>query len=111
MGTSLLIKETESFAIETFRRAKDLHRLKETHVAFSGAPRKHPSDPYRVILITDPFSRNTSYYEFKIDDISFVEELPSLVNLDEEIIPIMRIWVAKGRIALRCTPFIVDDTI
>lgn len=107
---SSLIKRTETFAVEAFRRTKDSRNLKQSHVAFSGAPRKHPTDPYRVILVVDPFSRSAFYYEFKTEDIAFVEELPSLINMEEEVIPIMRIWVKKQSIGLRCTPFIVADT-
>jgi len=110
MTTSLLIKETVTLEIEAFKRPKHIERLKETHVAFSGAPRKHWYDPTKVILVADPFSRATFYYEFRIDDIAFVQELPSLVSLENEVIPIVRVWVKKRSIAVRCTPFIVDET-
>jgi hypothetical protein len=111
MDDSVLIKETENFEITKFKRPKDVQHLRETHVAFSGWPRKHPHDPFRVILVADPFSSNTFYYEFNIDDISFVEEMPNLINLDEKVIPIVRIWVRKRSFALRCTPFVVEDTL
>ena len=110
MNTSLLIKKTESLAVEKFKRPKDIQRLKKTHIAYSGAPRKHPHDPYRILLVVDPFSRNTFYYEFKMDDIAFVEELPSIVNLDDDIIPVMRLWIRKGSVGMRCTPFVVEET-
>ncbi len=107
--TSLLIKETETLEIEAFKRPKDTKSLKNTHVAFSGSPRKHPYDPYKVILMADPFNRNAFYYEFRIEDVSYVEELPSLVNVDEEVIPVVRIWIKKSSVGLRCTPFWVED--
>ncbi len=107
---SLLIKRTETFAIEAFKQAKDTRKLQQSHIAFTGAPRKHPTDPYRVILVVDPFSHSAFYYEFKIEDIDFVEQLPSLVNMEEDVIPIMRIWVKKQSVGLRCTPFMVADT-
>ncbi|MCF6248355.1 MAG: hypothetical protein L3J69_13500 [Desulfobacula sp.] len=39
---------------------------KKNHVPFSGSPRKHPYEQTRVILIADPFSENTFFYEFNI---------------------------------------------
>jgi hypothetical protein len=111
MSSNLLIKETTRLEIEAFKRPKDIGVLKRTHVAFSGAPRKHWYDPSKVILIADPFSRATYYYEFRIEDIDFVQEQPNIVNPENEIIPMVRIWVKKRSIAVRCTPFIVDETI
>ena len=43
------------------------------------------------------------------DDIAFVEELPNMVTVDEEVIPIVRLWVRKGSIAIRSIPFWVED--
>lgn len=111
MTTSLLIKDTVLMEIEAFNRPKDLRRLNENHVAYSGSPRHHWDDPSKVILIADPFSHNTFYYEFRIEDIACVQELPTLVNPNEDVIPMVRVWVKKKSIALRCTPFIVEDTI
>lgn len=111
MTTSLLIKDTVHMEIETFKRPKDIRRLKESHVAFSGSPRQHWNDPAKVILVADPYSRNTFYYEFRIDDIACVQELPNLVSPHEEVIPMMRVWVKKRSLALRCTPFIVEETL
>lgn len=110
MTTSLLIKETVKLEIEAFKRPKEIERLKATHSSFSGAPRKHWYDPFKVILVCDPFSRATFYYEFRVDDIAFVQELPNLVSPDEEVIPMVRVWVKKRSIAVRCTPFIVGET-
>ena len=100
----------EKFEIQAYRRPRNLKTLRETHIAFSGSPRKHPFDDAKVVLITDPLSMNTFYYEFKTDDISFVEELPNIVNPDGDSIVLVRIWVKKQSIAVRCTPFIVEDT-
>jgi inorganic pyrophosphatase len=110
MTTSLLIKETVTLEIEAFKRPKSIEGLKAGHVAFSGAPRKHWYDPTKVILVADPFSRATFYYEFRIGDIAFVQELPNLVTPEDEVIPIVRVWVKKRSIAVRCTPFVVDET-
>ena len=82
---------------------------KTMHIPFSGSPRKHPHDITRVILIADPFSDNTFYYEFRAKDIAFAEDLPNMTNLNGESLSMVRIWVKKQSIAVRCTPFIVDS--
>ena len=103
-------EEHEKFEIQAYKKPKSLKLLKETHIAFTGSPRKHPYDPDRVILITDPYSKITSYYEFKTADISYVEELVNLVNIDGETVPMARIWVKKKSIGAKASLFIVDDT-
>jgi len=82
---------------------------KTNHIPFSGSPRKHPHDAARVILIADPFSDNTFYYEFRAKDITFAEDLPNITTLSGESVSMVRIWVKKQSIAVRCTPFIVDS--
>ena len=72
-----------------------------------GAESRHPD---RVILITDPYSRITSYYEFKTADISYVEEMVNLVDIEGETVPMARVWVKKKSIGARASLFIVDDT-
>jgi hypothetical protein len=100
----------EKFEIQVYKKPKNLKLLKETHISFTGSPRKHPYDPNRVILITDPYSKITSYYEFKTADISYVEEIMNLVDTDGDTVPMARIWVRKKSIGARSSLFIVDDT-
>jgi inorganic pyrophosphatase len=103
-------QEAVKFQIQAYKKPENIHLLKNTHVSFSGSPRKHPYDPDRVILVADPFSTNNFYYEFNKDDISYVEELPNIVNLDAETITMVRVWVKKLSLAIRCSPFVVEDT-
>ena len=103
-------QEALKFQIQAYKKPKELHVLRKTHVSFSGSPRKHPYDPNKVILIADPFSTNNLYYEFGKDDISYVEELPNIVDLDGSTIAVVRVWVKKLSVAVRCSPFIVEDT-
>jgi len=103
-----LLQTAQKFEIEVYRRARDRKKMAQTHVAFSGSPQKHPFDADKVILIADPFSGNTFYYEFNTEAIGYVEELPSIVTLDDQTLPMVRIWVHKGSIGIRCTPFRVD---
>ena len=111
MPESLIPKAFEKFEIQAYRRKpKDLKLLKRTHVAFTGSPQKHPYDPQRVVLMSDPYSTGTIYYEFLKNDISYIEELPSMVNVDGETVMIVRVWVKKQSIAVRSSAFIVEDT-
>ena len=104
------LQQTGNFNIQAYKRPKDLRDLWETHVSFSGSPRKHPHDPEKVVLVADPYSSHTSLYEFNTKDISYVEKLPNLVNLEGETITMTRVWVRKGSIGIRCTPFLAEDT-
>ena len=97
----------EKFEIQAYSKAANIDR--KTHIPYSGSPRKHPWDPERFILVADPFTPNTFYYEFKIADIGCAEELPSMTNIDGESVPMARIWVARKSVGIRCTPFIVDE--
>ena len=104
-------QEALKFQIQAYKKPKDLHVLRKTHVSFSGSPQKHPYDTDKVIIIADPFSTNNLYYEFNKNDISYVEELPNLVNIDGSAIAVVRVWVKKLSVAIRCSPFIVEDTV
>ena len=79
------------------------------NVAFTGAPRKHPYDAEKLILVSDPFSAQTVFYEFRLDDVVHVQELPSLVTEGGESLAMVRLWVKKGALGLRYEPFIVAD--
>jgi len=110
MATDSYPQEAPNFQIQAYKEPKDIRVLRKTHVSFSGSPKKHPYDPQQVILVADPFSTNNLFYEFSQADISYVEELPSLVSQDGETMTMVRVWVKKLSIGLRCSPFIVEDT-
>jgi inorganic pyrophosphatase len=103
------LKGAEKFEIQAYKRPEDLNALKETHVAFSGSPQRHPYDVKKVILVADPYSTQNHYYEFNKADISYVEELPSIVTLEGETVTMVRTWIKKMSIGLRCSPFIVEN--
>lgn len=98
------------FEIQVYQRPSDEKRLRDTHIAFSGAPQKHPTNAHKIVLVVDPYSDNTFYYEFNTPDISYVEELANIVTMDGEVIPMVRVWVKKKSIAIRSTPFVVEST-
>ena len=103
-----LMQTAQKFEIQIYKRPKDPKRLAETHVAYSGWPQKHPLDSDKVILVADPFSSNTFFFEFETRDIGYVESLPSIVTLDDQTLPMARVWVRKGAVGIRCTPFRVE---
>lgn len=106
-----LLQEGQHFQLQSYKKPKDHKRLRDTHVAFSGSPYNHPYDEAKIVLVTDPFSTNTHYYEFKSADISFVDELPSIASMEGKVLLMVRVWVKKKSLALRCTPFIVEDVL
>jgi hypothetical protein len=111
MTLTTFLKKAETFEIQAYRRPADHGRLAETHIAYSGSPFKHPDNPKKIILVADPYSQNTFYYEFNREDITLAEDLPSIVNLENESLTMVRLWVKKGILAVRCTPFRVANTL
>ena len=110
MATESYPQEAEKFQIQAYKKPKDVRLMRNTHVSFSGSPRKHPYDSDRIILVADPFSTSNLYYEFNKEDIDYVEELTSLGTEDGETSPMVRVWVKKRSVGIRCAPFIVEDT-
>ena len=103
-------QEIKRFEIEAYKRPRGWKELRKTHVSFSGSPLKHPYNAKKIILVVDPYSSNTSYYEFRNQDVTFVEELPSIVDMDGKTVPMVRIWVKKMSIGMSCSLFLVGDT-
>ena len=104
-----LIQRSKKYEIQSYKKQFNYKTLKKTHVPFTGSPQKHSYDHEKVKLLIDPFGSNTEYFEFKTKDIYHVEELPNIVNMDEEVVTMVRIWVKKGSLAIRSLPFIVED--
>ena len=76
------------FEITKYSRHPDYSK---DNVAFTGSPRKHPYDKKKLLLISDPFSTNTSE--------------------EGDIVKLVKIWVKKGSLGLKYEPFIVEDTV
>ena len=58
-------QESMKFEVQTFKKVADPKKLRETHVPYTGAPQRHPYDTDRILLVADPYSPNTFYYEFE----------------------------------------------
>ena len=110
MKTSSFPLEAGKFEIQRYQRPKDILRLRKTHVPFSGSPRRDAHNPDSVILIPDPYSSQAFYYQFNTRDVSFAEELPSIVATDGQTVTMARLWVRKQAVGKQILPFIVDDT-
>jgi len=106
MTVKNLLKHAERFEVDTYKPQD----FRKSHVSFMGAPEKHPYAVDKIILIPDPFSTNISYYAFASADVAGVEELPNLVTAEGTSVKMCRIWVRKGSIGVRSTPFVVEDT-
>ena len=78
-------------------------------ISFVGAPRKHPYDEKKMLLIHDPFSSHTVFYEFLIKDILAVDDLPSIATEAGDSAQTVRIWVLKGSLGLKYEPFEVAE--
>lgn len=104
MDLDQLLNRSERFEIEPYKSPK---ASSIDCVQFTGAPRKHPYNPKRVILIMEPFCDEVCYLEFKVNNIIRMEEMPNLVRSDGNMLPMARIWVKRGTIAIRSVPFVV----
>ncbi len=102
------LQKAGKFEIEKYAVAKDVRSLSKSHVPYTGSPQKHPLDPEQIILIVDPYNRQSAYLEFSRTDITHVEKLANLVNMAGETVSMARIWVKKGSVAVQCTPFQVS---
>ena len=109
MAAITSLQKTEKFEIEKHKPPKDIRSLSKTHVPYSGSPQKHPFDPDQIILIPDPYNQKSPYLEFSKPDITHVEKLANIVNLEGSAVGMVRIWVKKGSIAIQCTPFKVTE--
>ena len=78
-------------------------------ISFIGAPRKHPYDDSKLLLITEPFSSDTEFFEFQTDDIVYYEERPNISTESGESLFIVQIWVRKGSLGIQYHPFEVSD--
>ena len=104
------LEKAHRFEIQAYQKPKNFKSLRETHVPFAGSPQKHPHDTKKVMLVADPYSTSPFYYEFRLKDIAYAEELPSLVDLEGNTLTMARIWIQKGSVGLRCAPFRVEET-
>ena len=100
--------EKVRYEIQIYERSNDVRELSKTHISFCGSPYRYPHDPEKMILIVNPLSTHAFYYEFRSQDITCAEKLPSLVSLEGETIIMARIWVKQGSVGVRSSHFLVE---
>ncbi|MBR9987261.1 MAG: inorganic pyrophosphatase Ppa [Desulfosarcina sp.] len=105
MTANTSLQKADKLEIEKYKVPKDIRSLLKTHVPYTGSPQKHPLDPDRIILLPDPYNEKSPYLEFSKKDVTQVEKLANIVNLEGSTVSMVRIWVKKGSIAIQCTPF------
>ncbi len=103
MDIDLLLRKSEKLEIDTYKKPPS---FPANHASFEGTPRKHPYNSGRIILITKPFCKDVCYYEFKLSDVDGMEEMSNIVDQDGNSLPVVRIWVKKGHVAIKSVPFI-----
>ena len=78
-------------------------------VPFTGYPRQHPSEKNKLLLVYDPLGSTPTVLEFKLEDVTFIEEIPSAVTEAGEGIPLVKLWVRKGAHGVILEPFEVNS--
>lgn len=78
-------------------------------VSFIGAPRQHPYDDGKIILITRMAGDAKALFEFRAGDIVYAEDLPTPVTEGGESFRMVKLWVRRGSIGLRYEPFEVAE--
>jgi len=78
-------------------------------VPFTGYPRANPSEKDKLILVNDPLGPEPVVLEFKLDDILFVEEVPSAVTKTGEGVPLVKLWIKRGAAGMIIEPFEVNE--
>jgi hypothetical protein len=103
-------------SIVTYLETAPLSEVEKYHggppkdaVSFSGAPRQHPFEKDKLILVREPLSDAPAILEFKLADIAYVEDLPSPVTEHGEGFRQVRLWVRKGAFGIMHEPFEVQD--
>lgn len=90
---------------------KYIKGLYKDSVPYTGHPRQHPSEKGKLILIHDPLGGNPRIMEFKVDDVTHLEEIPSAVTEAGEGVRLVKLWVRRGAIGVLMQPFEVQDSL
>ncbi|MCP4297745.1 MAG: hypothetical protein GY786_19275 [Proteobacteria bacterium] len=87
----------------------DPNRLTNEGVPFIGQPKKHPTDPDKIFIRTDPLAKQGHLLEFKTADVIFAEEINTIAGSQGSAINIHKVWVRKGSIGIKLEAFSVMD--
>jgi len=89
--------------ITLYKKGDDDYAVK--CVSFRGNPRKHPYDGDKILLIENPFSPSTAFYEFRLEDVGHVNDQASLVTEEGKSLKMVELWVKRGSLAIQYEPF------
>jgi inorganic pyrophosphatase len=78
---------------------------------FIGFPRQHPSEKNKLLLVYDPLGLTPTVLEFKLEDILFVEDIPSAITEEGEGVPLVKLWVRRKAHGVILEPFEVNNPI
>ena len=80
-------------------------------IPFAGYPRQHPSEKNKLLLVHEPLGQTPTVLEFKLEDILFVEDIPSAVTEDGEGVPLVKLWIRRKAHGVILEPFEVNTPI
>jgi inorganic pyrophosphatase len=109
MTMTKFLQQAKRLEIQPYKKKANIEELKAKSIPFIGSPLRHPVDKAKVVLIVDPYNQTNFYYEFKTEDITFVEDFPTIVNIEGENVTMVKLWIRKGGIGVRCSPFVVES--
>lgn len=92
----------------TIKKYDNIQNIKDTHSSFEGTPKQHPTDENIIILLPDPFDSKGFFYEFFIDSVGTVEDIGTIISDHGETAHKIRIWIKKGKTAIKSQPFKVE---
>lgn len=99
------LKYLASLPVSEITRYDDTMNYLDNSICFSGAPRKHPYDREKILLIRTPFGYRTFFYEFRLADITHAEDMPNIVTENGESVPMVNLWIRKKSPALKIQAF------
>jgi hypothetical protein len=105
----MIMKYLESLPVMEPAKYDSSKSYIHTSVCYSGAPRKHPYDHNKIILVRSPFSSETLFFEFRLADITHAEDLPSIVTESGDSIRMANLWIRKGSLSLKFQAFEVQE--
>ena len=99
----------KAFFFEVQLSLKPREDLKNQALSFSGSLRQH-YNPNMVLLLTHPLERSGKIYEFRLEDILYAQDLPSISRPNGVTVEQTRLWVRRGSPAMRMQPFRVGNS-
>lgn len=105
----MIRKFLEALPFSELTKFDSTQGYKQNSSDFIGAPRKHPYDHNKIILVQSPFTAKTVFFEFSLQDILHIEDLPRIATENGENIRIVKLWIRRGSVALRFQAFEVGS--